>query len=841
MHRITFIRVTVSTLVLTAILGTAAATNAVAPARARSATQPQAASRSAAAAAALGRLSVYGGRSAAQLRSGVGAKLDAALAALARQSSQVRAPATLTQLRALNPAAHYAIEPTSGSAYVAVDAITRGDPAQLRAALVRLGMRHPAVYLNDVGGWLPVSAITQAATLTELHAMRASLSRTQAGAVTSQGDYVMRADTLRSSAGVDGTGITVGVLSDSYNCFAQYAGKLPQTGNNGYANNGFPVSIAARIASDDISSGDLPASADILEESQCMDYDPHFLPNGDEGRAMMQVVHDVAPGAKLAFHTATASEADFANGIQALANAGAQIIVDDVTYFDEPFFQDGLLAQAVDTVNAAGVAYFSAAGNSGSNGYDNKQPSFATASTSPPGEQLLNFDTSGGTTTTAMTVHIPQLEPGEYIAIVLEWDQPYVTGSTMSGGATSRMDLCITGSATGLTSFLINPDNPDANTPPDSLTNGGQVCTGPNATGVDPYQILFVGYSAAATGVSNPACPSWVPADVTSCSAEQDISIQVGLAGGTTPGRIKLAIADNGAGVTYPGPIVPSGGTLQGHPGAAGAMAVGAAYWYDTPDCGQTPALLEPYSAQAGDPILFAATTGARLAAPVYRPKPDIAGPDGGNDTFLGAAGGAAGSGMCANNQTYPNFFGTSAAAPHVAAVAALLLQTNMGQTPASLYAALRASAIGLGNYPNYSNFTAGYGFVQADAALTDLPAAPTVNLSLNPTTIDVGQSSTLTWSVSNADACTASGAWSGSQAFSGNLKITPSATGSQSYTLKCTNANGYTSDTTVLTVVSSGGGGGGGGGALDFLVLLMLAGAALARSRRAAAAGAPR
>ena len=78
---------------------------------------------------------------------------------------------------------------------------------------------------------------------------------------------------------------------------------------------------------------------------------------------MMQVVHDVAPGAKLAFYTAANTEADFATGIQALATAGAQVIADDVSYFDEPFFQDGLVAQAVNTVNAAGVSYFSAAGS----------------------------------------------------------------------------------------------------------------------------------------------------------------------------------------------------------------------------------------------------------------------------------------------------------------------------------------------------------------------------------------------------------------------------------------------------------------------------------------------
>ena len=76
---------------------------------------------------------------------------------------------------------------------------------------------------------------------------------------------------------------------------------------------------------------------------------------------------------------------------------GAKVIADDVGYFDEPFFQDGILAQAVDAVEAKGVAYFSAAGNEGNASYDNTAPSFATTATSGSnsGEKLLNFDPSG--------------------------------------------------------------------------------------------------------------------------------------------------------------------------------------------------------------------------------------------------------------------------------------------------------------------------------------------------------------------------------------------------------------------------------------------------------------
>ncbi len=94
----------------------------------------------------------------------------------------------------------------------------------------------------------------------------------------------------------------------------------------------------------------------------------------DEGRAMAQIVHDMAPGADLAFATAfVGGDVGFANNIRALANAGADVIVDDIIYFSEPFFQDGIIANAVTDVTNDGVAYFSMAFNNnglGKNSYE---------------------------------------------------------------------------------------------------------------------------------------------------------------------------------------------------------------------------------------------------------------------------------------------------------------------------------------------------------------------------------------------------------------------------------------------------------------------------------------
>ena len=99
------------------------------------------------------------------------------------------------------------------------------------------------------------------------------------------------------------------------------------------------------------------------------DYPYTFAPASDEGRAMLQIIHDIAPGADLAFRTGYLSPGDMAAGIIELADAGADIIVDDISYITEPFFTDGKISKAVDNVVNRGVTYFSAAGNFGAKSY----------------------------------------------------------------------------------------------------------------------------------------------------------------------------------------------------------------------------------------------------------------------------------------------------------------------------------------------------------------------------------------------------------------------------------------------------------------------------------------
>ena len=162
-------------------------------------------------------------------------------------------------------------------------------------------------------------------------------SVTNSGVTTTAGDTAQESHIARSGFNVDGSGVKVCVLSDSYNTVS---------GNN---------------ASIDVANGDLPGANGTNPVQVIKEYP--YGARSDEGRGMLQIVHDVAPGADLAFRTGVISEGDLAAGVIECAQAGCDVIVDDISFITSPFFQDGVIAQAVDSVTALGVSYFVAAGN----------------------------------------------------------------------------------------------------------------------------------------------------------------------------------------------------------------------------------------------------------------------------------------------------------------------------------------------------------------------------------------------------------------------------------------------------------------------------------------------
>jgi hypothetical protein len=325
-----------------------------------------------------------------------------------------------------------AVSPDGGA--IAVDAYAvQGKGATLAQAERRLGAIDVSRHGTSVYAQVPESALIRLAAQKSLRFARPDELVTHVGAVTSQGDVADRASNARSTYGVTGSGVTVGILSDSFN-------------NSGNAD----------TYATDVASGDLPSGVQILAE------DP--TTGTDEGRAMAQVIYDSAPGAKLAFATAEGGQAVMAANIASLVKAGAKVIVDDVSYLAEPMFQDGPIAQAVAAAVAKGVSYFSAAGPTGSNGYASSWRSASTlaagaipSATGAPtfyGGTLFNFATDG----TTNPYNGFTLAAGASLTLSFQWDSPYYSVSGGSGDQNQVDAYVLNAAATQVVGGGVNYD-----------------------------------------------------------------------------------------------------------------------------------------------------------------------------------------------------------------------------------------------------------------------------------------------------------------------------------------------------------------------------------------------
>jgi hypothetical protein len=528
--------------------------------------------------------------------------------------------------------------------HVVIDAVAAGDPKVLASELKKLGLKGTAVFGRMVSGGLPISAIPALKTLEALKFARPAYAMTKTGSVDSQGDAAMRSDLARALFGVDGTGVTIGTLSDSFDCLG---------------------GAAAGVA-----SGDLPAGITVLAEGPCPE-------SSDEGRGMMELIHDVAPGAAQAFHTASNGQADFAQGIIDLASAGAKVINDDIGYPDEPMFQDGIIAQAVNQVKAMGVAYFSAAGNVGRQSYESAfRPSGQFADIGFGPEELHDFDPGTGVDI-CQQITIPE---GETLILSFQWDQPFFSVSGAPGSA-SDMDIVLANAACD----TVLEDSAEAN------------------VGGDPVEVFsFTNFS-----FTNPAG-----------SGVTTFNLVILKFVGPNPDLMKTVNSGSGSFAEFD----TASGTSVDHSNALGGLGVGAAFYRQTPEFGTSPPVIEDFSSAGGTPILFD-IAGNRLPSPEVREQPDITAPDGTNTTFFGDSD--------VEGDGFPNFFGTSAATPHAAAVAALMKDLDAALTPDAIYAALKATAIDMDDpqTPGFDtgfDFGTGHGLIQADAALAEIvPTGP--------------------------------------------------------------------------------------------------------------------
>jgi subtilisin-like proprotein convertase family protein len=458
---------------------------------------------------------------------------------------------------------------------------------------------------------------------------------TQTGSVLSQGSTAMGAERARKFFNVDGTGIKIGVLSDS--------------------DDGKESSIA---------TGDLPPDTVTVPGQD-------GRPGAGEGTAMMEIVHDVAPGAKLFFATAFNSPESFADNIRTLRfTYGCDIIVDDVVYFFESPYQDDIIAQAVDEVTDDGGMYFSSAGNEGN--FDD----------GTSGTWEGDFKNGGALSTlpSGYTVH----DFGDKVIS----NRIEATGGPLILHWSDRGTLDDPESANDYDLFVLDADLRNVIVASTDIQDG---------TGL-PFE--FLGFL--------------IP---------PDFRVVVAKHPGAAKRAIRIEHFRGELGLATPGSVF-------GHNSAEQAFAVAAV---DAAEAGgaeftggpTTP--VETYSAD-GNRQIFYDRNGHHLSGGVtfesgggeIRKKPDLAGADGVSTTLPSFTG-------------LNPFFGTSAAAPHVAAVAGLLKSavphaSNNRIRNALINGALDIEAKGVDR-------DSGAGIVSAFDSLLKIGAQPAVFLELGTVT----------------------------------------------------------------------------------------------------------
>jgi hypothetical protein len=590
-----------------------------------------------------------------------------------------------------------------------------------------------------------------------------------AGPSTSQGVNQHRVNRINKgynpNAPLDypGTGISIGVMSDSFDASA---------------------ATSDRAAADTL-AGELP-NVVVLED----------LPLGsdptDEGRGMAQIVYDTAPGSKLAFATAFGGEVSFANNIRALAGLPGftkdpaiqkgfkgDIVCDDVSYITEPMFSDGIIAQAVNQVVAAGVTYASSAANNwGTDGYSSNLRIVPTGAgqTAATNSALAgtNIDLTGvDATLYAGGFHnfnpngldVAQTLNTSDAPFVFQWNDPYdVSAPTIIEPPIFEAD----GTSAGGTevSFMPPPfvagqayvirENATPATPLEDFDAIVRI-TDPNGhvivdqdTGIDEtvtffapvggqYTITVHPFFNSNTGlptqgsfhikVNNATGTSRITQDLNILffdmdgkylpdlsftsnnfannrpvefaapsfpAAQAQIVVCRSNATAVTPAADRFRYLFFGNGSSGIGPaeynsyVTP---VTYGHSAAAGANSV-AAYEAFKPNIPEDFTSLGPVT-------IFFDENYNRLATPEVRLKPDVAAADGVNTSFfpLGVIP-FMGVPFVGDSQydpdDFPNFYGTSAASPHCAGLAALVLQAHGGPgslTPAQVKTIFQTTA----------------------------------------------------------------------------------------------------------------------------------------------------
>jgi subtilisin family serine protease len=447
-----------------------------------------------------------------------------------------------------------------------------------------------------VQGWLPIERLEALAGEAGVRRIRPpSYATTRTGSVTSAGDAVHSCPAARD-LGLSGAGVRVGVISDG------------------------AAGLAASQASGDLGFVTVLAAG-----------------AGDEGTAMLEIIHDCAPGAELAFASGFPTSLGFIQAVGLLRDWGARVIVDDIGFYAEPFFEDGDVALN-DRAVGHEVLRVSAAGNDRLRHYqgaflagelDTSLPYPGVRHLCAPGDGLLRF-------------RVPASPGGQAATIVLQWANPF-------GVAVDDYDLYVRQTDGSLLAWSVDSQSGQE----DPIETVGVTCTGQPG--------LY-------------------------CLADLEIVRFAGEARDLEVFCLGCQLDEYGT----------PAGSVFGHPAVPEVLAVAAAP-------ASSPSTVENFSSAGPATILF--------PAPATRAKPDITGADG----------------VATSRPGFNPFFGTSAAAPHVAAVAALVVEANPAYALPVFTRFLREAVVRSAHDLGAPGWDSTFGFGRADAltgATTELGGA---------------------------------------------------------------------------------------------------------------------
>jgi hypothetical protein len=477
---------------------------------------------------------------------------------------------------------------------------------EVRFASKRFGQVEARVPLNRIEVFAALRGVRSI--------LREDRALTNTGAFESEGDVAHGAQQIRNLTGLSGAGAKVGVLSDSVDHLA-----IAQSG------------------------GDLPASIDILPGQGNQG-------NGTgEGTAMLEIVHDLAPGADLAFATGVNGQASMATNILALEQAGCDVIVDDLLYLSEPAFEDGPISLAIKSVVEAGSLYFTCAANTGRNGANQSstwegnfdQSSFYTLDGDFNIFYFHKYTASAFDYTNRLSANRP---------VTLQWADPWMNSQ-------NDYDL-----------FLVD-------------SSGNIVASSTNAQPGAPPLEWFTNVNTSGRSVV-----------IGKEMSSSDVFL-----------RLSTFTASNA--MQYR-----TGGNVTGHNAARWAFSIGATGARTVPpNTFGTTATAQSYSAD-GPRRMFFDTNGNAFTPGNFSAsgglvvnKPDFLAADDVQTSNPGAL--------------LARFRGTSAAAPHAAAIAALLWDYRPNWTYSAMLDALRLTAIDV-HTPGW-DVNSGWGTIRADLALT--------------------------------------------------------------------------------------------------------------------------